>query len=221
MKDEELKDWTEEAVLGALRVAFGKMTWMQAVEDIKKVTREAEKVFKAADGALLRAGFSKKGIQLVIAEITLPPALQRAMPDVDRQRLEAKGATFEAEQRAIETVGTIIEMMARARNKKPDDITAEIEKSEELKKEFLALSKDLIVREMGIKGRAYIDIRVEGATGIERLILDSLAAWQRMPPGGTGRGEKKGSPARKERLSDEEYKRALDEATREGLGKGR
>jgi len=187
--DKNLQDWTEEAVLGALRVAFGKMTWMQAVEDIKKVTQEAVDVFTKADGALIRAGFSKKGIQLVIAEIKLPKKLEEAMPKVDQQRLEARAAPFEAEQRAAETVGTIIAMMAKARGKKPEDIAAEIEKSDELKNEFLDLSKDLIVREMGIKRGAYLDIRtVSGEPG--KTLLDLIAAWKRMPGGGKEEREK-------------------------------
>jgi regulator of protease activity HflC (stomatin/prohibitin superfamily) len=185
--EEELKDWTEEAVLGALRVAFGEMTWMEAVINIKGITEKAEKVFKSADGALIRVGFSRKGIQLVIAEITLPSSLQQAMPDVDRQRLEADAATFEAEQRATETVGTVLKMMAKSRGKKVEEITEEIDQDGEgLKKEFVDLSKDLVVREIALKRGAYVDIRVEGATGIEKVILNALAAWQRMPSGPLG-----------------------------------
>jgi len=182
-EEEKLKDWTEEAVLGALRVAFGKMTWMESVENIKKITEEAENVFKSSDGALIRAGFSKKGIQLVIAEIILPAPLQQAMPNIDKQRLEAEAAIFEAEQRATETVGTVLKMMAKSRGRKVEEITGEINESDELKKEFVDLSKDLIVREMALKRGAYADIRVEGATGIERVILNALAVWKKMPTG--------------------------------------
>ena len=53
---------------------------------------------------------------------------------------------------------------------------------------------DLIVREQALGGRSLVDIRVQGAEGLERLILNALATWQRMPSGTTERereGEEK------------------------------
>lgn len=206
--EEKLKDWTEEAVLGALRVAFGEMTWMEAVVNIKGLTEKAEAVFKSADGALIRAGFSRKGIQLVIAEIKLPPQLQQAMPHVDRQRMEADAAGFEAQQRAKETVGTVIEMMAKSRGIDPEKIQKEINENEEMKKEFLALSKDLITREIALKRGAYVDIRVEGATGLEKAILNALAAWKRMPMGSPGESSAK-EPTKEEKPEEKKPTRFI------------
>jgi hypothetical protein len=49
------------------------------------------------------------------------------------------------------------------------------------------------VRKMGIEGGAYVDIRVIGAEGIERMLLNALAAWRRMPTGKVGFGSDFGS----------------------------
>jgi len=185
IEEEKLKDWTEEAVVGAIRVAFGKMTWKQAVEDMKAINEEAEKIFTAENSALIRAGFSKKGIRLVIAEIKLPPELEKALPQPDTARLAAEAAEYVAERVAIETIGAIIEMMARSRGKSKEEIQELIASGRYERREFLELSKDLIKRRMAIDGKSFVDIRVEGANGIEKSLLNLIAAWKRMPSGAT------------------------------------
>ena len=197
--EEGLKAWTEEAVDGALRVALGKMTWKEATEAIKKVTTQAEEVFQQADGALFRAGFIPKDIQLTIKEIKLPPELEKVLPEVDRQRLEAEAAPFEAKQRAIETIGSVIEMMAGTRGKTPEEIQKLIDGDDDLKKEFLRMSEDLIKRRMAIDGKSFVDIRVDGAEGLEKLVLSALAAWQRIPKGGGAREQSK-PPKKKKKI---------------------
>ena len=118
----------------------------------------------------------EKGIQ--IKDIDLPRDYQDAAAAQRRQELQAGG-------RAAEAVGTVISMMAQARGKPIAEIKSEIDASSEMRQEFLNLAKDLVVRKLGIEGKSYLDIRVQGAEGLERMILNALAAWQRMP------GEKK------------------------------
>lgn len=216
IEDEKLKDWTEEAVLGALRVAFGKMTWRQAVDDIKKVTQEAENVFKAADGALIRAGFSRKGIQLVIAEITLPEKLQQAMPEVDRQRLEAEAAPYEAEQRAVETGGAIIKTFCNltgiAQGKVEKMLQENPEEFVKKYKDSWERSWDVIHRRMGIDGGAYLDIRtIAGEPG--KTLLDLAALLKRIPMGGKTPSEKEGREETEEE-KDRRLERLLEKRRR-------
>jgi len=196
IEDEELKDWTEEAVIAALRATIGSMTWREAIENIEGVRDRAEAVFRDKDGALLRAGFKQENLKLAIEEIKLPRRLEEALPKVDIERLEAGAAKFEAEQIAMETVGAVIHMMAESRGLSPEEIQEKINKSTRMQKEFRELSKDLIIREMGIKGGAYVDIRVQGAEGLERMLLNTLAVWQKTPP--------KKSPEEKESQTREE-----------------
>ncbi len=122
---------------------------------------------------------AEKGIE--IREIDLPPQYQRAAGAKKEEELKAAG-------RAAQAVGAVIEMIAQARGKLANEIRAEIDISPELRQEFLKLAKDLIVRQLAIEGGSYLDIRVQGAEGIEKMILNALAAWQRMP---LGRGIKK------------------------------
>ncbi len=180
-EEEKLKDWTEEAVLGALRVAFGKITWKEAVEDVKKVTLEAEKIFKTADGALMKAGFSQKGIRLVIAEIKLPKELESAMPYVDQQRIEAEGAPFEAQQRAEETGGAVVEIFCRMTGQPRSEVEKALRENPEAfvekYKSFWEKSWDTVHRRMAIDGKAYLDIRTQNS------LLDLLAVLKRLPIG--------------------------------------
>ena len=210
----ELKNFTEEAIVGALRVAIGKVTWRKATEDIEDVRKEAEEVFKSSDGALLTAGFHPDDLRLAIEEIKLPRELAQALPEPDKARLDAQAAKFVSQTRAIETVGTVIEMMAQSRGKTPEEIRDSIEADSDAQAEFLRLSQDLIKRRMAIDGDSFVDIRVEGADGIEKTLLNLVAAWQRMPPGRKPKEkeEKKGRPVRVPggtRVMDEEERKRL------------
>lgn len=220
IEDEKLNDWTEEAVIGAIRASFGRMTWMKVIEDMGAVSKGAEKVFKDADGALIKAGFRDPGIRLVITEIRLPPELEKAMPRLDQSRIEADAAQYVADRRAIETVGAVIKMMAQSRGKTSDEIRAQIEADPELQREFLKSSQDWITRQMAIDGRSFVDIRVEGAEGFEKMILDALTVWQRMPQGGRSRGKAEEDEAAEEKMSLEESEarmRVLKEEKRRKL----
>ena len=211
IKDDSLQDWTEESVVGALRVALGNITWKEATENIVKVRTSADEVFKARDGALITAGFLESDLRLTIKEIKLPRELVAALPAPDKARLDAEAAGFVAQTRAKETVGTVIQMMAESRGKTPEEIRASIEADADVQREFLDLSKDLIQRRMAIDGKSFVDIRVSGAEGIEKTLLDFVAAWQRMPGGGKEKEEKGGRevrvPGGTRVMSDEERRR--------------
>jgi len=218
IKDEELKDWTEEAVVAALRVAFGQMTWQQAIEDMVTINKKVEGIFKDVDGALIKAGFRERGIKLVISEIKLPKGVEDVLPQPDRARLIAEASKDVAKAQAVETVGSVIEMMAQSRKKTPDEIRELIEHRPKYQREFLDLAKDLIARRMAIEGKSFVDIRVQGSGGFEQTLLNLFASWQRMPKGGKestlpsgeeGDSDKTtdGFKGRKQYLSSEERKK--------------
>lgn len=201
---DKLKTFTEEAVVGALRIAIGKVTWRDAVEGIDEVRAAAEEVFKSSDGALIKAGFRRDDLRLAIEEIKLPPELERTLPEPDKARLAAQAASFVAETRAIETVGTIIEMMALSTGQKPEEICASIDADPDTKKEFLHIAEDLTKRRMSLDANSLVDIRVEGAGEIERLLLNLLAAGRRMPGGQSGReGKEEKKEGEKKRKGDQ------------------
>ncbi len=216
VKEEELKDWIEEVVLSTLRAAFGQITWREAVQDIEKINRWAEESFKKEGGTLVEVGFREPGIKLVISEIHLPHALQKAMPEVDKQRLQMEAAPFKASQRSIEAIGSVVRMIAESRGKTIEEIQETIKTDPELQKEFLNLSKDLIKRQVALDKNSFVDIRVDssGNKGVEEGLLSLLAAWQRMPKGLTEEKKpKKGDKKTKKTAAEEqeELLKALEE----------
>jgi regulator of protease activity HflC (stomatin/prohibitin superfamily) len=205
----KLMDFVEEVVVGALRVAFGRITWGQAAEDVGKVVKEADEVFRDSDGSLIKVGFEGDDLKLTIKEMRLPKELQAAMPGPDAARLKLEGAGFIAKTRAIETAGTVLEIMAQSSGQSVKDIQTAIAADPATKKEFLKRAQDLVVRQMGIDANAYLDIRVEGGGNIEDSLLAIAAAWQRMPGGkkresGSETRESKGEPREFKDLTPED-----------------
>ena len=132
----------------------------------------------------MKAGFSGKGIRLVVAEIHLPDALQKALIVVDKQRLEAEASAYEAIQRSQEVAGTVIQMFCletgMSEGKVKRLIMADSQGFIEKYREVWDKSWDATIRRMGIDGNAYLDIRTSNA------LLDLIAVFQRMPKGGGG-----------------------------------
>lgn len=211
--DEGLKQWTDDAVIGALRIAFGQMTWKQAVEDMKSINEEVENVFKNTDGALIKAGFRGPGIKLVVAEIVLPKEIEDALPGPDRARLAADAAKDVAKQESIETAGTLIGMMSETTGLSSNDIQKAIQKSPyRFNKKYgqlIAKNEDLLHRLMALNKNALKDIRVQGTKGgLERMLLNLAVVATSMLKGG-GEKEEIGKKNKKEGFSREERMRRL------------
>lgn len=132
-----------------------------------------------------------------IREVVLSPKYETAAA-------AEKKAKFEAVARSAETIGTVLEMMARARGKDVKEIQKEIDASPEMQRELLNLSEDLVTRKIAIEGGSFVDIRVQGAEGLDRTILNALGAWKRMPTG------KKDVVEGKEKIEEGEKKEGED-----------
>lgn len=189
-KEEDLKDFSEEAVLSALRHAASQVTWKKFTEDRQFVSNEVTNSFKQAKGPLVEAGFRPVGISAVILDIKLPPEIEDALPDVDRARLEAKAAEDVAKKVSTEINSPILGALAGSRGKNveeikkllKDDVTDpnNIKKADEgLQKEFLELAKDMLIRRQAIEGNALFDIRAPGAGGLDKLAFALLAMLRR------------------------------------------
>ena len=214
IEDEALKGWTDDAVIGALRIAFGQMTWRQSVQDMKSVNEKVEEVFKNTDGALMKAGFREPGIKLVVAEITLPKEIESALPGPDKARLAADAAKDVAKQESIETAGTLIRMMSETTGLPLDDIQKAIQKSPAnfIRKygQLLIKNEDLLHRLMALNKNALKDIRVQGAKGeLEQMLLNLAAVIMSMLGGGGGERKEE---AKTLTISSEEQRKRDKEA---------
>ncbi len=212
-----LKDWSEEAAVGALRLAFGQMTWRQAVEDMATINQIVTNNFKDSDGALIKAGFRVPGIRLVVTEIHLPRELEEAMVGPDRIRLKVDAAANVAKQRAIETFGAVLETIAHATGKELTTIKAEFEKDPakafKIYRGFLPRGfdvADFVKLAQLLQNNAVFEFRTpdikDGMTG---GLMAAIALLRKMDGSGGGAG-KPGEPA-----MGREKPRFLDEMTRE------
>ena len=142
---------------------------------------------KRIEGALSGWGFELK--RITVQDFDLDPDLVKARDQVQIRKKEAEAATFVAQRRAEETLGVITEMLARSRGKTVEEIVKEIDESPKLRKEFFKLAKDLLERRMATDANSFVDIRVDGAEGIEASLLRIFAAaWKQISKG--GRNEK-------------------------------
>lgn len=84
---------------------------------------------------------------------------------------------------ASQTVGMIISAMAKSRGMKTQEIQQMINSDTQLQKEFMKTAKDLLERKMAIDGGVFTDIRVGGAEGLDKTLLQLLAAAKKISGG--------------------------------------
>ena len=170
-------------VVGSVRELLGALPWRAVVENREYIARELRRRFSEPGSPFVLAGFSPDEIFVTVSLVDLPDSLAKLLSLPQEESLKAEAAKREAERRAFATVGSVVEMMAKAQGKTLEKVQKEIQKDESQKKVFLELSQDLVKRSIAIEGKSFLDIRVQGAQGLEKALLNLLAAWQRMPRG--------------------------------------
>lgn len=106
-------------------------------------------------------------------------------PQPEYQKLAALKYTAQRrrEQAVIETAGAVLGMMAEGLGKSVAEVQEMVATDPEQQRAFMERAQDLITRRMSGEYRSLVDIRTDGAGGIEQTLLDLVAAWQRMPIG--------------------------------------
>ena len=215
-------NWNEN-VLSKLEALLRGWVGMHDFDEILNIlgTKKSAPWNDLKDEDLLKEKFEKEwGIKveengIEIKKVTPPKYIEESASRQRQQELEAAGT-------AASTVGAVIAQMSVARGKTQKEIQVEIEKDENLKREFLDIAKDLTIRQMGIKGKAYVDIRVpEGTGGLEKTILEALAAFVRMPTGGQSSegSSQKGSDKEKPKKVREMNQQEIEEGAKNALKK--
>lgn len=125
--------------------------------------------------------------RITIQDFVLEPDLVAARGRVQIQRRAADAAKFLAEQRAEEAAGAVIEMFCLETGMAREEVQRQLKNDPQ---KFISAYKaawqknwDLVHRQLAIDGKSFVDIRVDGAGGIEKTLLTLIAAWKRMPPG--------------------------------------
>ncbi len=127
---EKMVDFFEEATADALRVAAGKMTWRECVENRKKMADEVRAILIGSILEPSNSPFAESGITklyIVIKEIELPENLKEAItaPEVARLKALARQKDGEGERDFTELQG---EGRAKARKAIFDVIEGNVDK---------------------------------------------------------------------------------------------
>jgi len=138
VQDEEaLKVWTEDVVVAAIRIVLGQKTWKECTGKTDELEEEVKKVLRKPDGVLLKAGFGKDDLNLVIKEVKLSKELEEALIAPDRERLKKDASWFIAEAQAMKWVGMIFHTMALAEGKTIEQIQEKIRLDKNLQEKVL------------------------------------------------------------------------------------
>jgi len=128
----------------------------------------------------------KWGVHLLSVYVTdfdLDEDIVRAREEVQKKKRAAEAAEQEKKIRAQETVGSLIQMFAEITGREYREVQEEINNNPAMKERLSDFSKDLITRRMAIDGRAFTDIRVAGAQGIEKGLLEIFTLLKGLPKG--------------------------------------
>ncbi len=178
-----LRDWIEEAVESALRVALGKITWKQAQVDMACVVKEVNEIFAKTDGALIKAGFRPQGIKLSIEQINYSDDLLKSFAQVDKARLFKDAAGYDAEAQAIDRVETILYVMARTQGVDITVVKEKIKGDTALQAEILEYAKGLHADLEKADRSSYFKFDSSSAGGIDKGLQDLFALVLRGIPG--------------------------------------
>ena len=193
-EEEALKNWTEEVIIAAIRLILGQKTWKECTEEIEKLKKEIEDVFKNTDGALLKAGFNADDLIIVIKEIRLSKELEEALMAPEKKRLEKDAAEFESEAQARKWVGMIFHAMALAEGKSVKVIQKRIRVDEKLQKKFMEYAMSMNSDIEMADRKAIFKFVNEGKNG--GGLAGNLALFARLL-GEALRGDKEPSPRKK------------------------
>ena len=123
-------------------------------------------------------GYGLDLLRVTVTDFDLDPEIVKARNEVQKKLRQTEVAEYEKIIRAKETVGSLIQMLAESTGKKYEEIQEEIATNTELKNTIQSFSKELITRRMSIDGKALTDIRVSGAQGMEKGLLEIVALWK-------------------------------------------
>lgn len=110
-------------------------------------------------------------LRITFADFEPSEAVMRAREAVAKAKADAIAAEFVADQRNIETMGSLLRMYATTEGVPLDELTERISGDATLRDELREVSRELIVRRMSLERNALTDIRVNGAGDVGNFLV--------------------------------------------------
>jgi len=204
------KKSTTDLLESKMRAAFNKLTIAKALQLQKNIL----KAFTAATRRELAEALDDWGLQIhkiTLRDLTPSPATLRAREDLFQQRRKRDMAALEREIRALETDGTLVDMLSEKWGLPPEDVQEILRKPRPPKwaQEGIKESLDTLHRRMAIDGKSFLDIRVDGAEGIDKSVLQTIALFKKL--GGSVGVLPQSAGEKKEKFDPEEGRRFFEE----------
>jgi hypothetical protein len=158
-----------EGVIGSIvRNMAGKLDYYILYTQKEDVEKELRALMTDRNGELIRMGFSPKGLNILIPEIDVPEELKKALLKKEVEKRESEAAEFESKERAEVTGG----VLTRALGITPE----ELGKDSTLKEKTVDLLEKEMILKRDPQGVRQLQIKVDGASGIEKGILNVITA---------------------------------------------
>ncbi len=95
-------------------------------------------------------------------DFDLEAELVKARGEVQKRKRARDAAMEEREIRSLETMGSLVSMIAESTGKTIEEVREEINANLDLQGELRNFAKELVAREMRIDGKSLTDIRTQG-----------------------------------------------------------
>lgn len=185
-------NWNEN-VMARLNASFTTWVGTKALDEILDIRQDRQKIWdELKKDPLVKMLEDEWGIQIEdkgieIRVIGMPPEYQEAAGLKRKVELqaEAKRRQFgiEAEARAAEVMGTVIESVVTGGGKPRKEVQEEFQKDPRAFYKKHKVLIDNIMSKLSWEERAGLRIETPGAVGVLGDFLRLAAAWQRMPSG--------------------------------------
>jgi regulator of protease activity HflC (stomatin/prohibitin superfamily) len=123
-------------------------------------------------------------LRVAVTDFDLDTEVVQARQEVQKRLRQTEVAEFEKIVRSKETIGSLVQMISESTGREYKDIQNEINENPEFRKELTDFAKDMISRSTSLNKGALTDIRVSGAQGIEKGLLEIISLWKNSIGGG-------------------------------------
>ncbi|MFA4998637.1 MAG: SPFH domain-containing protein [Candidatus Paceibacterota bacterium] len=146
-------------------------------------------------------------VRITIMDFDLDKKIIDARDDVQSKHRQVDAAKFERERMAEETVGALLCMVALSMGEKFEDIQKKVREDQDLQKQVLEFSQELVTRQMSLDGKSLIDIRTSGGGDVEQLALRVIGLFKsKLSDNGGQRKEDKGDQVREKQQKPDQEK---------------
>ena len=175
--DSEWKRAVQDLVENAVRASFNNIASMKEAEEVALVSHSTSPghmqkhepgVADTLEKDLAVIGF--KLLRITFGDFQASEEVVAAREAIAKAKANSVAAEFVADQRATETMGTLLRIYAATEGVRLEELMARINGDPEMQKELRQMSSELVTRHMSLEHGALTDIRVEGGGDLGNLL---------------------------------------------------